>query len=79
MLSFVVIGLGRFGAAVAMELYRLGHEVLAIDEDEDRIQRVSDYVTHAMVGDARDEAVLKSLGVRNFDCGIVAKIGRAHV
>lgn len=72
MQSFVVIGLGRFGGAVAMELYRLGHEVLAIDEDGDNVQRVSDYVTHAMVGDARDEATLKSLGVRNFDCGIVA-------
>ncbi len=72
MQSFVVIGLGRFGGAVAAELYRLGHEVLAIDEDEDNVKRVSDHVTHAMVADARDEATLRSLGVRNFDCGIVA-------
>lgn len=72
MKTYVVIGLGRFGTAVATELCRLGHEVLAIDESEDRIQNIADQVTHAVAGDARDPAVLRALGVRNYDCAIVA-------
>lgn len=72
MKSFLVIGLGRFGSALAQELYTLGHEVLVVDEDEDAVQRISDKVTHAVVGNCTDEAVLRSLGVRNFDCAIVA-------
>lgn len=71
MKTFVVIGLGRFGRSVAEELYELGHEVLAIDEQEDQVQAVADSVTHAVVGDAMDESVLRSLGVRNLDCAIV--------
>lgn len=72
MKTYVVIGLGRFGTAVATELCRLGHEVLAIDEVEDRVQNISDNVTHAVAGDARDPAVLRALGIRNYDCTIVA-------
>lgn len=72
MKTYVVIGLGRFGTAVATELCRLGHEVLAIDGSEDRIQNIADQVTHAVAGDARDPAVLRALGVRNYDCAIVA-------
>ncbi len=72
MKSFVVIGLGRFGRALAMELFRLGHEVLAIDKNEENVSRVADYVTHAVTADARDEQVLRSLGARNFDCAVVA-------
>lgn len=72
MKTFVVIGLGRFGTAIARELSALGHEVLAMDIAEDKVQRVADRVTHAVVGDARDMNVLKALGVRNFDCAVVA-------
>jgi len=72
MKTFVVIGLGRFGTAVATELCALGHEVLAIDEDQEQVQQVADSVTHAVVGDARDPAVLRALGVRNYDCAVVA-------
>lgn len=72
MKQFVVIGLGRFGKAVAERLFELGHEVLAIDTDEEAVQRISDKVTHAVTADAADESVLKSLGVRNFDVGVVA-------
>lgn len=72
MKSFVVIGIGRFGRALAMELFRLGHEVLAIDKNEERVSSVADYVTHAVRADACDEQVLRSVGVRNFDCAIVA-------
>ncbi|MBE6992456.1 MAG: TrkA family potassium uptake protein [Ruminococcaceae bacterium] len=69
--SYLVIGLGRFGTSVATELFKLGHEVLAVDCNEENVNHVADNVTHAITCDARDEATLKSLGVRNFDCAIV--------
>lgn len=72
MKQFVVIGIGRFGSALAQRLYELGHEVLAIDTNEEEIQKLSDRVTHAVTADATDESVLKSLGVRNFEVAIVA-------
>ena len=72
MKTFVVIGLGRFGTAVATELSALGHEVLAVDGAEENVQKVADRVTHAVTGDARDPSVLRALGVRNYDCAIVA-------
>ena len=72
MKSFVVIGLGRFGSAIALELSALGHEVLAMDLSEDKVQQVADQVTHAVAGDARNMEVLKTLGVGSFDCAVVA-------
>ncbi len=72
MKNFVVIGLGRFGKAVAVELCELGNQVLAIDTDRDLVQDVSDQVTHAVAGDARDPAVLKALGIADYDCAVVA-------
>ena len=72
MKTFVVIGLGRFGSAVATELSSLGHEVLAVDEREDHVQRGAEKVPHAVTGDARDPSVLRALGVRNYDCAVVA-------
>ena len=70
--SYAVIGLGRFGSAMAQELMAAGCEVLAIDQDEEKIQRMAESVTDAVVADARDEAVLHSLGIRNYDCCVVA-------
>ena len=70
MKTFVVIGLGRFGSAVALELSELGHEVLALDERESYVQEIANKVTHAVAGDARDPAVLRALGVRNYDCDV---------
>lgn len=72
MKSFAIIGLGRFGASVARELYRRGNEVLVVDTDEDAVQRIKDEVTHAVVGDATEESVLRAVGMRNFDCVIVS-------
>lgn len=72
MKSFVVIGLGRFGSAIARELSALGHEVLALDTNEDRVAQVADHVTHAVTGDARNMEVLRALGVKDFDCAVVA-------
>ena len=58
MKQFVVIGLGRFGVSVATELYKMGHEVLAIDSNVERIDEIADSVTHAVCADATDEAVV---------------------
>jgi trk system potassium uptake protein TrkA len=68
----VVIGLGRFGTAVALELERLGHEVLAIDRSEDRVNEISSDVTHALELDAADEDALRSAGAPDFNTAIVA-------
>ena len=70
--SFVVIGLGRFGSALARQLCQLGAEVLAMDVSADLVQQISQDVTHAVVGDARDKEVLRALGVREMDCAVIA-------
>jgi len=70
--QFAVIGIGRFGSSVAKTLCGLGHEVLAVDRNQDRIQEIADYVTHAVQADATDEEALKSLGIRNFDAVVVS-------
>ena len=72
MKSYVVIGLGRFGAEVSRRLCALGCEVLAMDISSELVQQISGDVTHAVVADARDKDVLRSLGVKEFDCAIVA-------
>ena len=69
--QFVVIGLGRFGESVAKTLYELGHDVLAIDMNEDMVQEISNSVTHAVQMDATDESALRTLGLRNFDVAVV--------
>lgn len=72
MKQFAVIGLGRFGSSVATSLARMGYEVLAVDNDEAKINAIMDEVTHAVQADALDEESLKALGMRNFDVVIVA-------
>jgi trk system potassium uptake protein TrkA len=67
-----VLGLGRFGAAVARELTRLGHDVLALDANEKIIQEVADEVTHAARVDVTDEDALRDLGLEAFETAIVA-------
>jgi trk system potassium uptake protein TrkA len=68
----VVIGLGRFGSAVARELERLGHEVLAIDRSEQRVNDIAPDVTHALQLDAADEEALRSAGATDFGTAVVA-------
>lgn len=72
MKSYVVIGLGRFGQGVARQLCELGAEVLAMDVRSDLVQQVANDVTHAVVGDAQDKEVLRALGVKEFDCAVIA-------
>lgn len=69
--SVVVIGLGRFGAAVAVSLARLGHEVLAIDESPERVQRWSDQLTHVVQADSTHADTLRRLGVSSFGRAVV--------
>lgn len=70
--EFVVIGLGRFGGSIVRELNALAMDVMAIDLSEARVNEYSEIATHAVVADTTDEAVMKSLGIRNFDQVIVA-------
>ena len=70
--QYMVLGLGRFGESLAKSLYKQGHEVLAIDSDEELVDAIAPYVTQAIRIDATDEGALQSLGVRNFDAAIVS-------
>ena len=72
MKSILLIGVGRFGRHIAMELGEMGHQVLAVDHSEERIDAVLPYVTGAQIGDGTNREFLTSLGVRNFDACIVA-------
>ena len=72
MKSCVVIGLGRFGSEVARELCRQGCQVLAMDVNQELVSQIANDVTHAVVGDGQDKGVLRALGVRGFDCGVIA-------
>ncbi len=72
MKTFLIVGMGRFGSALATELCALGNEVLAVDSQPEPIQAVASQVTHAVTADARDPEVLRELSARNFDCAIVA-------
>lgn len=69
--QFVIIGLGRFGTSMAKTLYDIGNDVLVIDKDENVIEDIANSVTHAVQMDATDESALKTLGLSNFDVGIV--------
>lgn len=70
--QFAVIGLGRFGSSVARTLVDAGYEVLAIDENEERVKEVSDLVTEAVELDATDEKALRAVGIEDVDVAIVA-------
>ena len=72
MKTILLIGLGRFGRHVAIHLNRLGHQIMAVDTQEERIEAVLPYVTHAQIGDSTNASFLESLGIRNFDVCIVA-------
>ena len=71
MKNILLIGLGRFGRHIAQELHHLGHMVLAVDRNEDRVNRALPFLTNAQIGDSTNEAFMSSLGVRDFDVCIV--------
>lgn len=72
MKSILLIGLGRFGRHIAIKLDELNHQVMAVDDNESRVEAVLPYVRNAQIGDATNEDFIRSLGVRNFDVCIVA-------
>ena len=69
--TILLIGLGRFGLHIAKKLNELGHEVMAVDVNEEKINRAVPYVTDAQIGNSTNEEFLKSLGINNFDLCIV--------
>ncbi len=69
--QYVVFGLGRFGVALTKALNDYGAEVLVIDEDEDKINEISPFCTHAVCCDATDESNLERLGINNMDVAVV--------
>lgn len=71
MKSVLLIGLGRFGRHIAEQLNSLGHEVMAIDHNEERVNKALPFVTNAQIGDSRNEAFLKTLGIPNYDVCII--------
>lgn len=70
--SFVVIGLGRFGTAVATTLAELGHDVMGMDADGRRVAELQDALTHVVEADSTDQVVLAQLGIKDFDRAVVA-------
>ena len=72
MKSILLVGLGRFGKHIALNLNQLGHEVMVVDHREDRVNDILPFVTNAQIGDSTNSEFLESLGIRNFDLCIVA-------
>lgn len=70
--QFAVIGLGGFGESVAVELVRLGHEVLGVDNSEERANRLAEKLTQTVIADATDEEALRELDLHRFDAVLVA-------
>lgn len=70
--QFLVIGLGRFGTSVCKELYKQGHDVIAVDENEEKIQDADTFTSRAIIADTTQEKTLKSLEPTNYDCVLVA-------
>lgn len=70
--QFGVIGLGRFGSAMAMTLTELGHDVIGVDGDEARVQQLADVITHALQIDATDEKALRAAGIQDVDVAVVS-------
>ena len=72
MKNVLIIGAGRFGRYTAIKLNELGHQIMAIDKNEDRINRILPYVTDAQIGDSTDDTFLRTIGIPDYDLCIVA-------
>ena len=72
MKNFCIIGLGRFGQTLAKALVRNGHEVVIVDEDEESVNALADYVSDAVIGDPTNEAVLRQAGAADSDCVVIS-------
>ena len=76
MKTVLLIGLGRFGRHLAMQLNELGHQVMAVDKDEERVNECMSFVTNAQIGDSTRVDYLRSLGVSNYDVCYVTISGK---
>lgn len=72
MKSILIIGLGRFGRHMAQKFIENGHEVMAIDIDEERADDAVGDIQQILIGDATEERFVESIGVRNFDLAVIA-------
>jgi len=72
MKTFAVIGLGRFGNAVAVQLFNMGYEVLAIDKNSEKVAEIADLVTQAICADPMETGVMREIGIKACDTVIVA-------
>jgi trk system potassium uptake protein TrkA len=70
--QFAVIGLGRFGSAMATTLATLGHEVIGIDGDEEKVRHLADSISYAIQLDATDEKALRAAGIEDVTCAVVS-------
>lgn len=75
MKNILLIGAGHFGRHIAMQLSQLGHQVMAVDTDEERINDILPFVTRAQIGDSTNAELLRSLGIRDFDVCFVTISG----
>ena len=71
MKSILLIGVNRFGALLAEQFFSLGHQIMAVDKEEERINRILPLVTDARFGDSTDAAFLRTLGIGSYDVCIV--------
>ena len=78
MKSFCVIGLGKFGIALATRLAEEGNQVMVVDTDSEKVNSISDIVTNAVIGDPTNETVLKSAGIGDYDCAVVCFTGNIN-
>ena len=67
MKSVLLIGVGNFGMLIARQIHELGHQVMAVDKDENRINEVLPFVTNALIGDSTNKNFLASLGISDYD------------
>jgi trk system potassium uptake protein TrkA len=72
MRKFVVIGLGNFGFYLAKSLYEEGREVIGIDRNKERVQRLQEFCSYAVVGDVTDRSVLEAIGMEKDTVAIVS-------
>ena len=79
MKRYCIIGLGNFGFHVARTLYADGHEVIAIDTDREKVQRVRDHASYAILGDAANMEFLKGQGIQDVDAAVVSTGDRSHL
>jgi len=79
MARFGVIGLGNFGYHVARTLYEEGHEVIAVDADREHVQKIKDFTTVAMVGDAASKEFLVAHGFADLAAVVVSTGERSHI